>query len=84
MTIKVKTLGCRVNMYESDILKQRANALGLKDTIIINTCAVTNEAERKSRQMVRKMMKEHPDYKILVTGCASALRPQQFNDMGQS
>lgn len=81
MTVKTKTLGCRLNHYESDILKQRAEKNNMKDTFIINTCAVTAEAERKSRQMVYRISRAHPNKTILVTGCAAKLRPEQFSNI---
>lgn len=78
MTVDVKTFGCRLNHCESDQLKQQLEAKNINDVFIVNTCAVTKEAERQARQAVRKIRREHPNRKILVTGCAATLNPKQF------
>ena len=90
MKIAVLTLGCKVNKYESDalIFKLRERGFEAVDTLenadayIINTCAVTNEAERKSRQMIERCRKFNENAKIYVLGCASQNRPMQFEDKG--
>ena len=90
MKISVLTLGCKVNKYESDALifelKNRGFDAGDKlefaDAYIINTCAVTNEAEKKSRQMIERARKFNKDAKIFVMGCASQNRPCQFEEKG--
>lgn len=77
--VEVVTFGCRINSFESEVLKEK-----FKDSdnlIIVNTCAVTGEAERQCRQAVRKLRKEHPDAKIVVTGCAAQVNPQKFAEM---
>ena len=77
--VKVITFGCRINSYESEIFKEK-----LKDydnLIVINTCAVTAEAERQCRQTIRKMRKENPNAKIVVTGCAAQVSTARFADM---
>ena len=77
---QIITLGCRLNAYESDIMAGHAHDAGLKDAIIINTCAVTNEAVRGSRYAVRKAKKDNPEA-IIVTGCAAQIDPKAFSDM---
>ena len=79
--IKVVTLGCRLNAYESDVMAQNARLSGMKDAVIINTCAVTNEAVRASRQAVRRAKKDNPDAAVIVTGCAAQVDPQAFADI---
>lgn len=80
-SIQVITMGCRLNTYESEAMRDHAEAQGLKDVVIINTCAVTNEAERSSRQAVRRAKKENPHAKIIVTGCSAQINPQTYQDM---
>jgi threonylcarbamoyladenosine tRNA methylthiotransferase MtaB len=75
------TFGCRLNTYESEVMKNHARAAGLDDVIIVNTCAVTKEAERQARQAIRKARKTHPDAKIIVTGCAAQIHPESFAGM---
>ena len=75
---KVITLGCRLNAYESDIIRGHAKDSGLKNTVIVNTCAVTGEAVRQSRQTIRRAHKENPEAKIIVTGCAAQIDPEAF------
>lgn len=90
MKVSVLTLGCKVNQYESDSLIlelenrgiEATNNLEKADVYIINTCAVTNEAEKKSRQMIERAKKLNKDAKILVMGCASQNRPAQFENHG--
>ncbi len=79
--IKVITLGCRLNTYESEVMKQHAKDAGLENVIIINTCTVTGEADRKARQTIRKARKENPDARIIVTGCAVQTNSDSFADM---
>ena len=76
---KVVTLGCRLNAYESDVIAQNAKLSGLKNAVVINTCAVTNEAVRASRQAVRRAKKDNPDASIIVTGCAAQVDPKAFS-----
>ena len=78
---EVVTLGCRLNALESEVIQTRADEADLTDTVIFNTCAVTSEAERQARQAIRKMKRERPDAKIIVTGCAAQIAPQKFADM---
>ncbi|WP_293961654.1 tRNA (N(6)-L-threonylcarbamoyladenosine(37)-C(2))-methylthiotransferase MtaB [Sneathiella sp.] len=78
---EVITFGCRLNTYESEVMRGHAAAAGMNNAIIINSCAVTNEAERQARQAVRKARRDHPDAKIIVTGCAAQTNPDQFAKM---
>ncbi|MGB0906141.1 MAG: tRNA (N(6)-L-threonylcarbamoyladenosine(37)-C(2))-methylthiotransferase MtaB [Maricaulaceae bacterium] len=80
-SVDVVTLGCRLNAYESDVALGHAKDAGLKNTVIINTCAVTGEAVRNSRKAIRRAKKDRPDAKIIVTGCAAQIDPQSFADM---
>jgi threonylcarbamoyladenosine tRNA methylthiotransferase MtaB len=76
----VVTLGCRLNAFESEVMRSEAEAAGL-DAVIVNTCAVTSEAVRQARQTIRKLRRQHPDRRIIVTGCAAQLAPRSFADM---
>ncbi|MBL4802338.1 MAG: tRNA (N(6)-L-threonylcarbamoyladenosine(37)-C(2))-methylthiotransferase MtaB [Emcibacter sp.] len=80
---KVVTFGCRLNTYESEVMKNHADQAGLKDVVIFNTCAVTAEATRQARQSIRRTRKENPDIKIIVTGCAAQITPEKFRDMDE-
>lgn len=80
-TPKFTTLGCRLNAYETEAMKYLANQAGLSDTAIVNTCAVTAEAVRKSRREVRRLRRENPTAKIIVTGCAAQIDPESFAQM---
>jgi len=75
---KVITLGCRLNTYESEVMQRHAQAAGIADTVIVNTCAVTGEAVRQARQTIRRLRRENPDGRIIVTGCAAQIDPDQF------
>jgi len=78
---QVITLGCRLNTFESEIMRAHSEAAGLEDALIINTCAVTQEAERQARQTIRRLHRENPDARIIVTGCAAQLHPETYADM---
>ena len=80
---KLSTLGCRLNAYETEAMRELATSSGLSDTVIINTCAVTAEAVRKSKQEVRKLRKENPNAKVIVTGCAAQIDPNSFANMAE-
>lgn len=75
------TFGCRLNAYESEVMRQHAKQANLQNALIINTCAVTAEAERQARQTIRKMRRQRPDATIIVTGCAVQIRPDVFKAM---
>lgn len=75
------TLGCRLNAYESEAMREMAQAAGLTDALVVNTCAVTAEAVRKSRKEIRRLRRENPDAPIFVTGCAAQTEPETFAAM---
>ncbi|ODR93565.1 tRNA (N(6)-L-threonylcarbamoyladenosine(37)-C(2))-methylthiotransferase MtaB [Methyloceanibacter stevinii] len=81
--LDIVTFGCRLNSYESEVMREHANAAGLADAVIVNTCAVTGEAVRQARQAIRKARRERPDAKIVVTGCAAQIDPDQFAQMDE-
>jgi len=78
---RIITFGCRLNAYESEIIRRAAGEAGLADAVIVNTCAVTAEAERQARQAIRRARREHPGARIIVTGCAATLAPQHYAAM---
>ena len=78
---QIITFGCRLNHYESEVMRDHARAQGLENAIIINTCAVTNEAERQGRQSIRRLRRDHPHATIIVTGCSAQINPKQYADM---
>ena len=78
-----KTLGCRLNAYETEAMKDLAQKAGLRNAVVINTCAVTAEAVRKARQDIRKLRRAHPDAKLIVTGCAAQIEPETFAAMDE-
>ena len=73
---EIITLGCRLNAFESEIMRDHSRAAGLENAIIINTCAVTSEAERSARKSIRRARKENPNAQVIVTGCAAQLNPK--------
>jgi len=75
------THGCRLNLYETEAMREMAAAAGLADAVIVNTCAVTAEAVRKARQEIRRARRAHPDAPIIVTGCAAQTEPETFAAM---
>jgi threonylcarbamoyladenosine tRNA methylthiotransferase MtaB len=79
--IEIITFGCRLNAYESEVMRAHANAAGLSDAVIVNTCAVTAEAVRQARQAIRRARRERPAAKIVVTGCAAQIDPARFAAM---
>lgn len=85
MPIDVVTFGCRLNSYESEVIRREAGSAGLGDlgggAVIFNTCAVTGEAVRQARQAIRKARRENPDSRIIVTGCAAQTEPGTFSEM---
>ena len=83
MTLEVVTFGCRLNAYESDVIRARAAAGGLSDAVVFNTCAVTAEAVRQARQAIRKARRERPGARLIVTGCAAQIDPAGFADMAE-
>ena len=79
--VKIVTFGCRINAFESEVLKEKL--ADRNDIIVVNTCAVTGEAERQCKQAIRKLRKENPSAKIVVTGCAVQINPQKFAEMDE-
>jgi threonylcarbamoyladenosine tRNA methylthiotransferase MtaB len=79
--VEVVTFGCRLNAYESEVIRKRAAEDGLSDAVIFNTCAVTGEAVRQARQAIRKMRRERPEARLIVTGCAAQIDPAAFGAM---
>ncbi len=81
MNTKIINLGCRLNAYESEVIRDILEKNSINNTVVINTCAVTNLAVKKSKQIIKKVKKERPNDKILVTGCASQIEKQKFIKM---
>ncbi|MGL5363675.1 MAG: tRNA (N(6)-L-threonylcarbamoyladenosine(37)-C(2))-methylthiotransferase MtaB [Bosea sp. (in: a-proteobacteria)] len=81
MTTEVLTFGCRLNISESETIRQHAEQAGLSDALVINTCAVTDEATRQARQAIRRASREQPERAIIVTGCAAQIEPARFAAM---
>ena len=81
MAVETLTFGCRLNAYEAEVIKAQAEKAGLDNAIIINTCAVTVEAVRQARRAVRKARQNHPEARIIVTGCAAQTEARSFGDM---
>jgi len=75
------TFGCRLNSFESEIMRAHAADAGLENAVIVNTCAVTSEAARQARQSIRRLRRERPDAKVIVTGCAAQVDPAAFSNM---
>jgi len=80
---EILTFGCRLNAYESEVMRKHATDAGLDNAIIVNSCAVTKEAERSVRQAIRKARKNNPDAQIIVTGCASQIDPDGYAAMAE-
>ncbi len=85
MTIRphIISLGCRLNAVESEAMRRLAGAAGLSDAVVVNTCAVTNEAVRSARQSIRRARRKRPNARIIVTGCAAQIAPQSFAEMSE-
>ena len=83
MSLEVLTFGCRLNAFESEAIKARAAEAQLRDAVVVNTCAVTAEAVRQSRQAIRRLKREQPDRRILVTGCAAQIEPETYAAMAE-
>src|ERR1700750_1026840 len=81
MGVDVLTFGCRLNAFESEVIAREAERAGLSDTVVINSCAVTNEAVAQARQSIRRLKRERPDLRIVVTGCAAQTSPEMFAAM---
>ncbi|WP_374348589.1 tRNA (N(6)-L-threonylcarbamoyladenosine(37)-C(2))-methylthiotransferase MtaB [Phenylobacterium sp.] len=81
--VSIVTFGCRLNAYESEVIRKRAAEDGLTDAVVFNTCAVTGEAVRQARQAIRKARRERPGAKLIVTGCAAQIDPAAFAAMAE-
>lgn len=81
--IRTLTFGCRLNTYESEVMREKAEKAGLSNLIIVNSCAVTGEAVRQTRQAIRKARRENPDARIVVTGCAAQTEAETFASMAE-
>ncbi|MGA7328345.1 MAG: tRNA (N(6)-L-threonylcarbamoyladenosine(37)-C(2))-methylthiotransferase MtaB [Rhodomicrobium sp.] len=84
MSVEVISFGCRLNAYESEVAKTLAEEAAIPDAVIVNTCAVTAEAVRQSRQAIRKLRRERPETQIIVTGCAAQIEPAAFVKMKEA
>jgi threonylcarbamoyladenosine tRNA methylthiotransferase MtaB len=81
MSVEIVTFGCRLNTHESEVMRNKAHEAGLTDAVVVNTCAVTAEAVRQARQTIRRIRREKPDVRIVVTGCAAQTEPATFAAM---
>src|ERR1700732_5183045 len=81
MSVDIVTFGWRLNAFESEIVRVEAERAGLTETIVINSCAVTNEAVAQARQSIRRLKRERPSARIVVTGCAAQTQPEMFAGM---
>ena len=84
MSVDVVTFGCRLNAAESEVIRREAARAGLRDTVVVNTCAVTAEAVRQAKQTIRALRRERPGARIVVTGCAAQTEPQTFAVMAEA
>jgi threonylcarbamoyladenosine tRNA methylthiotransferase MtaB len=84
MSVDVVTFGCRLNAAESEVIRREAERAGLRDTVVVNTCAVTAEAVRQAKQTIRALRRERPHTKIVITGCAAQTEPQTFAAMAEA
>ena len=83
MSVDVITFGCRLNAFESEVILREAERAGLTDTIVINSCAVTNEAVAQARQSIRRLKRDRPTARIVVTGCAAQIQARMFSEMSE-
>src|ERR1017187_7789228 len=83
MSVDVVTFGCRLNAFESEVIAREAERAGLTEAIVINSCAVTNEAVAQARQSIRRLKRERPSARIVVTGCAAQTEPGMFAGMAE-
>jgi threonylcarbamoyladenosine tRNA methylthiotransferase MtaB len=81
MSVEVITFGCRLNAFEAEVIAREAEHAGLTQTIVVNSCAVTNEAVAQARQSIRRLKRERPGARIVVTGCAAQTQAKMFADM---
>jgi threonylcarbamoyladenosine tRNA methylthiotransferase MtaB len=83
MSVEVITFGCRLNAFESEVIAREASGAGLSDTVVINSCAVTNEAVAQARQSIRRLKRERPGLRVVVTGCAAQTQAKMFAEMAE-
>jgi threonylcarbamoyladenosine tRNA methylthiotransferase MtaB len=83
MSVEIVTFGCRLNAFESEVILREAEIAGLSDTVVINSCAVTNEAVAQARQSIRRLKRARPELSIVVTGCAAQIEPEMFAGMAE-
>ena len=83
MGVEILTFGCRLNAFESEVIAREADRAGLADTIVINSCAVTNQAVAQARQSIRRLKRERPEARIVVTGCAAQTQAPMFAGMAE-
>ena len=83
MSVEVVTFGCRLNSYESEVVRRKADAAGIEGSVIVNTCAVTAEAVRQAKQSIRRIRREQPQARIVVTGCAAQTETAAFASMSE-
>jgi threonylcarbamoyladenosine tRNA methylthiotransferase MtaB len=83
MSVETLTFGCRLNAYESEVMKAEAEKAGLEGALIVNTCAVTAEAVRQAKQAIRKARRDDPARQIIVTGCAAQTEARTFSEMAE-
>src|SRR5580692_705620 len=83
MSVEVVTFGCRLNAFESEVIAREAANAGLDQTIVINSCAVTNEAVAQARQSIRRLKRKRPEARIVVTGCAAQTQAAMFAGMAE-
>src|SRR5580698_8375195 len=83
MSVEIVTFGCRLNISESEVIRHEAQRAGITDTIVINSCAVTSEAVAQARQSIRRLKRERPHTRIVVTGCAAQTQPEMFAGMAE-
>src|ERR1700755_3578831 len=83
MSVEVVTFGCRLNAFESEVIAREAERAGLDQTIVVNSCAVANEAVAQARQSIRRLKRERPDARIVVTGCGAQTQSRMFADMAE-
>ena len=76
--IDFKTFGCRLNTYETEVMRKLSEGSNYDDLTVVNTCAVTNDAVKKAKKAIRKIKKLSPKDKIFVTGCAAQIEPETF------
>ena len=81
--VEIITFGCRLNAFESEVIRRAAGEAGLANAVVVNTCAVTAEAERQARQAIRRARRERPEARIIVTGCAATLAPERYAALGE-